>query len=112
MLHRARQRTLPARITATSSHRERADRFRATRRSALGVTGDKRPCPKLDGVDYTEKLTEIIKNNDIKSVTMTRMEVPCCGGLEYSTVEALKASGKFIPWDVVTFSLDGKILDN
>lgn len=69
-------------------------------------------CPKLDGVDYTEKLTEIIKNNDIKSVTMTRMEVPCCGGLEYSTVEALKASGKFIPWDVVTFSLDGKILDN
>lgn len=69
-------------------------------------------CPKLDGVDYTEKLTEIIKNNDIKSVTMTRMEVPCCGGLEYSTVEALKASGKFIPWDVVTFSLDGKVLDN
>lgn len=69
-------------------------------------------CPKLDGVDYTEKLTEIIKNNDIKSVTMTRMEVPCCGGLEYATVEALKASGKFIPWNIVTFSLDGKILEN
>lgn len=69
-------------------------------------------CPKLDGVDYTEKLTEIIKNNNIKSVTMTRMEVPCCGGLEYATVEALKASGKFIPWNVVTFSLDGKILEN
>ncbi len=68
-------------------------------------------CPKLDGVDYAAKLTEIIANNDIKSVTMTRMEVPCCGGLEMATVEALKASGKFIPWQVVTFSLDGQIIE-
>lgn len=68
-------------------------------------------CPKLDGVDYSEKLTEIIKNNDIKSVTVVRMEVPCCGGLENAAVTALKNSGKFIPWNVVTISTDGKILD-
>ena len=68
-------------------------------------------CPKLDDIDYTEKLTEIIAANDIKSVTITRMEVPCCGGLEYMATEALRASGKFIPWQVVTFSLDGQILD-
>ena len=68
-------------------------------------------CPKLDGTDYSEKLTEIIANNDIKSVTITRMEVPCCGGLERMAIEALRASGKFIPWQVVTFSLDGRILD-
>lgn len=68
-------------------------------------------CPKLDGVDYSEKLTEIIKNNDIKSVTVVRMEVPCCGGLENAAVTALKNSEKFIPWNVVTISTDGKILD-
>jgi Fe-S-cluster-containing hydrogenase component 2 len=68
-------------------------------------------CPKLDDVDYTEKLTEIIANNDIKSVRIVRMEVPCCGGLERAAVNALKNSGKFIPWDVVTISIDGKILD-
>lgn len=68
-------------------------------------------CPKLDSVDYTEKLAEIITNNDIKSVTITRMEVPCCGGLERMATEALRTSGKFIPWQVVTFSLDGRILD-
>lgn len=68
-------------------------------------------CPKLDGVDYSEKLTEIIKNNDIKSVTVVRMEVPCCGGLENAAVAALKNSGKFIPWSVVTISTDGKILN-
>lgn len=68
-------------------------------------------CPKLDGTDYTEKLAEIIAYNDIKSVTITRMEVPCCGGLEHMATEALRASGKFIPWQVVTFSLDGRILD-
>ena len=67
-------------------------------------------CPKLDGTDYSEKLTEIIAGNDIKSVTITRMEVPCCGGLERMATEALCASGKFIPWQVVTFSLDGRIL--
>ena len=68
-------------------------------------------CPKLDDVDYSEKLTEIIKNNDIKSVTIVRMEVPCCGGIEHAAVTALKNSGKFIPWNVVTISIDGKILD-
>ena len=68
-------------------------------------------CPKLDDVDYSEKLTEIIRNNDIKSVTVVRMEVPCCGGLEHAAVTALKNSGKFIPWNVVTISIYGKILD-
>lgn len=69
-------------------------------------------CPKLDDVDYCEKLTDIIKNNDIKSVTVVRMEVPCCGGLEYAAKQALQNSGKFIPWQVVTISTDGRILDN
>lgn len=69
-------------------------------------------CPKLDSVDYSEKLTEIIRNNDIKSVTILRMEVPCCGGLEAAAKKALKESGKFIPWQVKTISIDGKILDD
>ena len=68
-------------------------------------------CPKLDMVDYTDKLTEIISNNDIKSVTIVRMEVPCCGGLQRAAEQALKNSGKFIPWQVVTISRDGQILD-
>lgn len=68
-------------------------------------------CPKLDEGDYAEKLTHIIANNDIKSVTIVRMEVPCCGGLENSAKRALQASGKFIPWRVVTISTDGRILD-
>ncbi len=68
-------------------------------------------CPKLDGVDYAEKLAEIIQGNDIKSVTVARMEVPCCGGLENAVKNALQASGKFIPWQVVTISTDGRILD-
>ena len=68
-------------------------------------------CPKLDSVDYSEKLTEIIRNNDIKSVTIVRMEVPCCGGLEHAAKTALQNSGKFIPWQVVTISTDGNILD-
>ena len=68
-------------------------------------------CPKLDAVDYTEKLTEIIRNNDIKSVTVVRMEVPCCGGLQRATENALRSSGKFIPWQIVTISRDGRILD-
>ena len=68
-------------------------------------------CPKLDAVDYSEKLTEIIKNNDIKSVTIVRMEVPCCGGLENAVRTALQNCGKFLPWQVVTISIDGKILD-
>jgi len=69
-------------------------------------------CPKLDMVDYTEKLTAIIANNNIKSVTVVRMEVPCCGGIEYATKEAIKNSGKFLPWQVVTVSTDGRILEN
>jgi len=68
-------------------------------------------CPKLDAVDYTEKLTAIIRDNDIKSVTIVRMEVPCCGGLQRAAENALKASGKFIPWQVITISTDGRILD-
>ena len=68
-------------------------------------------CPKLDGVDYSEKLTDIIRNNNIKSVTVVRMEVPCCGGLEPAAKNALQQSGKFIPWQVVTVSTDGNIID-
>ena len=68
-------------------------------------------CPKLDDIDYSEKLESIIANNNIWSVTVVRMEVPCCGGLEYAVKRALQNSGKFIPWQVVTISTDGKILD-
>ena len=68
-------------------------------------------CPKLDQVDYSEKLTAIIQNNNIQSVTIVRMEVPCCGGLEMAAKKALQNSGKFIPWQVVTISIDGKILE-
>lgn len=68
-------------------------------------------CPKLDAVDYSGKLEEIIRNNNIASVTIVRMEVPCCGGLEMAAKKALQNSGKFIPWQVTTISVDGKILD-
>ena len=68
-------------------------------------------CPKLDSVDYSEKLTEIIRCNDIRSITIVRMEVPCCGGIEMAAKKALQASGKFLPWQVVTISIDGKILE-
>ena len=68
-------------------------------------------CPKLDDVDYSEKLTQIIATNDIREVTVLRMEVPCCGGLSHAVMTALKESGKFIPWQVITFSIDGKIKD-
>ena len=68
-------------------------------------------CPKLDDVDYTEKLTQIIKYNDIKSVTIVRMEVPCCGGLENAAKNALRESGKFIPWQVYTIGTDGEIIE-
>ena len=68
-------------------------------------------CPKLDEGDYTEKLTAIIANNDIKSVTIVRMEVPCCGGIENAAKRAIKESGKFLPWQIVTISTDGRILD-
>ncbi len=68
-------------------------------------------CPKLDEGDYSEKLTQIIANNDIKSVTIVRMEVPCCGGLENAAKKAIQDSGKFLPWQVHTISIDGKILE-
>ena len=68
-------------------------------------------CPKLDGVDYADKLTEILKNNEVKSLTVVQMEVPCCGGLEQAARTALQRSGRFIPWQVVTVSTDGRILD-
>lgn len=68
-------------------------------------------CPKLDDGDYSEKLTEIIGTNDIKSVTVVRMEVPCCGGIEHAVKSALQKSGKFIPWQIVTLSIQGEKLD-
>ncbi|HHV50493.1 MAG TPA: 4Fe-4S binding protein [Clostridiales bacterium] len=67
-------------------------------------------CPKLDNADYAEKLTAILKNNNIRSVTVVRMEVPCCGGIEYATMEALKNCGKLIPWQVQVISTDGELL--
>ena len=68
-------------------------------------------CPKLDAVDYSIKLTEILKQNNIRSVTVVRMEVPCCGGIEFAVKRALQESGKLLPWSVVTISTEGKILD-
>ena len=80
------------------------DRFIRNRVTLIG-------CPKLDMVDYTEKLTDIIQNNTIKSVTVVRMEVPCCGGIEKAVQAAMRASGKWIPWQVVTVGTDGRILE-
>ena len=68
-------------------------------------------CPKLDEGDYAEKLTAILQANDIKSVTVVRMEVPCCGGLELAAKKALQQSGKFIPWQVVTVTVDGRLVE-
>ena len=68
-------------------------------------------CPKLDGVDYAEKLTAILRENEIKSVTVVRMQVPCCGGLEQAVKTALQASGKFIPWQVAVISTEGNLLE-
>ncbi len=67
-------------------------------------------CPKLDSVDYSEKLAHIIAENDIRSVTIVRMEVPCCGGIESAAKKAIQNSGKFLPWHVVTISTDGRTL--
>lgn len=80
------------------------DKFMRNRVTLIG-------CPKLDAGDYAEKLTHIIANNNIESVTVTRMEVPCCGGLESAVVNALKNSCKMIPWQVVTISTDGRIIE-
>ena len=68
-------------------------------------------CPKLDNVDYAEKLTEILKQNDIQNVTVVRMEVPCCGGIENAVKRAMQASGKWIPWNVVTVRIDGTLME-
>jgi ferredoxin len=68
-------------------------------------------CPKLDRTDYAEKLTEILRHNEIKSITVVRMEVPCCGGMEHAVKTALQNSGKMIPWQVVTLGTNGEILD-
>ena len=80
------------------------DRFMRGRITMIG-------CPKLDEGDYAEKLTEILRRNDIKEVTIVRMEVPCCGGLQRAAETALRQSGKFIPWQVMTLGRDGNILD-
>ncbi|MDR3348152.1 MAG: 4Fe-4S binding protein [Acidaminococcales bacterium] len=69
-------------------------------------------CPKLDGGDCGEKLAEIIAENDIESVTVVRMEVPCCGGIERAAAAALKKSGKLLPWQVVTLTTDGKVKES
>ncbi len=69
-------------------------------------------CPKLDDGDYSEKLTEIITTNNIKSVTVLRMQVPCCGGIENATKQALKNSGKMIPWSITTIGTDGSIIES
>ena len=68
-------------------------------------------CPKLDEGDYAEKLTEILQHNNIKKLTIVRMEVPCCGGIERAAKIALQRSGKMIPWQVCVISTDGRILD-
>ena len=68
-------------------------------------------CPKLDEGDYSEKLTRIISDNDIRSLTIVRMEVPCCGGIEQAAKRALQASGKFLPWQVVTVTVDGQLVE-
>lgn len=69
-------------------------------------------CPKLDDVDYSEKFTAILANNSIKSVTVVRMEVPCCGGISAAAMNALKNCGKMIPWNIVTLATDGSILED
>ena len=84
-----------------------ADFHRDFIRNKIALIG----CPKLDEGDYSEKLTEIIRQNEIKSVTVVRMEVPCCGGIEHAVRTALQNSGKFLPWQVVTVSTDGRILE-
>ena len=80
------------------------ERFMQGRTTVIG-------CPKLDAVDYSEKLTAIFRENDIQSVTVIRMEVPCCGGLQHAAETALRQSDKNIPWQVVTISRDGSIMD-
>ena len=94
-------------IAADCTAFSRADFHQRFMKGRITVIG----CPKLDDGDYTEKLTEIIRLNDIREVTIVRMEVPCCGGIQRAAETALRESGKFIPWQVVTIGRDGRILD-
>ena len=94
-------------VAADCTAFSRADFHERFMKGRITVIG----CPKLDEGDYTEKLTEILRLNDIREVTVVRMEVPCCGGIQRTVETALRASGKFIPWQVVTLSRDGRILD-
>lgn len=94
-------------IAADCSAFSRADFHERFMRGRITMIG----CPKLDEGDYAEKLTEILRRNDIRQVTVVRMEVPCCGGLQRAAETALRQSGKFIPWQVVTLGRDGNILD-
>ena len=94
-------------VSADCAAYARADfhrRFMAGRVTVIG-------CPKLDEGDYTEKLTEILRRNYIRDVTIVRMEVPCCGGIQRAAETALRQSGKFIPWQVVTLGRDGNIIE-
>ena len=95
---------LPAADCTAFSRGDFHERFMKGRITMIG-------CPKLDEGDYTEKLTEILRNNEIREVTIVRMEVPCCGGLQRAVETALRECGKFLPWQVVTLSRDGRILD-
>ena len=94
-------------IAADCTAYSRADFHERFMRGHITLIG----CPKLDEGDYTEKLTEILRRNDIREVTVVRMEVPCCGGIQRAVETALQQSGKFIPWQVVTLGRDGNILD-
>ena len=94
-------------VAADCTAFSRADFHERFMKGRITVIG----CPKLDDGDYAEKLTEILRLNDIREVTVVRMEVPCCGGIQRAVETALRASGKFIPWQVVTLSRDGRILD-
>ena len=92
-------------IAADCTAFSRADFPRRFMKGRITMIG----CPKLDEGDYAEKLTEILRLNDIREVTIVRMEVPCCGGLQRAAETALRASGKFLPWQVVTLRRDGTI---
>ena len=94
-------------IAADCAAFARADFHQRFMRGRITMIG----CPKLDEGDYAEKLTEIIRRNDIREVTVARMEVPCCGGLQRAAETALQNSGKFIPWQVVTLGRDGNIIE-
>ena len=94
-------------VAADCTAFSRADFHQRFMRGRITLIG----CPKLDEGDYAEKLTEILRRNDIREVTVVRMEVPCCGGIQRAVETALRESGRFIPWQVVTLGRDGSILD-